>query len=75
MHRQSEFQFDVENLSCPKVLVPGLPPSNASIRFPTRGAFLDLFDATHIDNPMPYRHVKFHMRVMTYVQYLAVHAL
>jgi len=74
IHPQSAFQFDVRDVSCSKVLVPGLQPSNASVRFPTRGAFLDSLIATHIDNPMPYR-VKFHMRIMTFVQYLAVYTL
>jgi len=75
IHPQSAFQFDVEDLSCSRVLVPGLPPSNASVRFPTRGAFLDSLVASFIDNPMPYYHVKLHMRIKTYIQYLGVYTL
>ena len=74
IHPQSAFQFDVEDLSCSRVLVD-LPPSNVSVRFPTRGAFLDSLLASFIDNPMPYYHVKFHIRVKTYIQYLAVYTL
>ncbi|THH18144.1 hypothetical protein EW146_g2799 [Bondarzewia mesenterica] len=49
IHPQSFFSFDMRNNGLLVSLVPPLPSTNATIRFPNRTAFLDSFTDTILD--------------------------
>lgn len=73
IHPQSYFQFDMDDITKTKSLVPPLPMSNATLRFPTLSAFIDSLIDTLLDPVIGYRHRKYGLRLSTYLAYLRLY--
>lgn len=77
IHPQSFFHFDMDS---PRSIVKGsdisdLPPSDANVRFPTRGAFADALIESLLYHPSGDYNFKLHTRLQTFLAYLTLYSL
>ncbi|KAJ7477192.1 hypothetical protein B0H11DRAFT_1295096 [Mycena galericulata] len=75
IHAQSFFNIDVSDHSRSVTLESTLLPAFASVRFPTRPAFLDSLFETQIDPPHGHRLLRLSTVLGTYIGYLFIYTL